>query len=307
MKITLCVPVPPGGQALFTLLIESAARLASGAHDIDVDFTCHDEAQRQALLAEPLPLPIGQAHVVEREGRVYLHANSVTHSRCVNALYGAADADVAVICDFDMAFALPDWDALLVDRVVKDDIAFLGTPYSSDAGFAFKLPQGVVFARKYQGKPNCMFIAFAPRKLKALSERLCEFAAIHGDPASLPLRLIATIADSRNFGLPIGSFMQVDTGSLIPTLIEWHKLKHRSLERRVKLYQVLKSVRVPDNYHAALLPEEYLGDGRPLIVHLRKGASKPTHEIYNQDLFVQDVRKWIDAIAPQTSFAGAAE
>lgn len=305
MKITLCVPVPPGGQPLLALLAESAARLASGRNDITIDVTVHDEAQRQAILTAPLPVPIGHAHVVERETRTYLHANSVTHSRCVNALYGAADADVAVICDFDMALALPDWDALLIDRVVKDDIAFLGTPYASDAGFAFKLPQAAVTTRKYQGKPNCMFIAFAPRRLKALSEHLCEFAAVYGDPASLPLRLIATVADSRTFGLPIGTFIHVDTGSLIPALIEQHKLKHRSLERRVKTYQVLKSVRVPDNYHAALLPEEYLSDGRPLVVHLRKGASKPTHETYNQDLFVQDVRRWLDATA--SSLAGAAE
>jgi len=295
LKIAICTPVPDNGQELFKLLAESASRLASGRHDITIDFTCHGEAQRDALMACGAALPIGRAHIIEREPPLFFHANSVTHSRCLNALFAGVDADLAIICDYDMALVARDWDELLADQLKR--VAVIGSPYASDIPFTFKLPNDVaVSARRYQGKVNCMFVAFTPRELKARTDRLCDFAALYSDPASIPLRFVANPIESRCFGLPIGAFLHLDTGMLLPQVIERHGLRQRILVRRVRNYTVLTSARFPDNYVPVLLPEEYFCDDTPLVVHFRKGASKSESEHFTREMFIRDVRAWVDAL-----------
>jgi len=303
VKIALCVSVPNGGEEFLKFLADTAARLASGRHEIGIDFTCHTEQQRGLTEACGLKFPVYRSHIVPREERLFLHANSVTHSRCVNALFASVEADVAVICDFDMALVYRNWDEFLVQRIATQEVAFFGAPYSADAGFNFRLPQLSVFARKYQGQPNCMFVAFSPRRLRSISDRLCDFACTFGDPRSIPIRFIATLEESRCFGLPVGSFQHIDTGSRIPQLISQHGLTHQTLERRVKTYAVLKSARFPNNYPAFLYPEEYLHEGVPLVVHFRKGASKSTHDGYRPSAFRQDVDTWIAALPAKDPLA----
>lgn len=301
MKIALCVSVPNGGEELLKLLADSAARLASGKHEVGIDFTCHGELQRRSTESGGLKLPVYRTHIVPREEPRYFHANSVTHSRCVNALFASVDADVAVICDFDMAFVRRNWDELLIERVTEQGIAFFGTPYAADAGFNFRLPRLSVFARKYQGKPNCMFVGFSPQRLRSISDLLCDFASTFGDPDSIPIRFVSTSAESRCFGLPVGSFLHVDTGTRVPQLIERHGLTHQVLERRVKNYTVLKSARFPNDYSAFLYPEEYLHQGVPFIAHFRKGASKSADDSYGPNLFRKDIDAWIDALLEKDS------
>jgi hypothetical protein len=240
-------------------------------------------------------LPIGRTHIIQREPPLFFHANSVTHSRCLNALYGGADADLAVICDYDMALVAKDWDELLFEQL--KGVAVVGSPYASDMPFTFNLPNEVsVTARRYQGKVNCMFVAFAPRELKARTDRLCDFAALFSDPASIPLRFISNAIESRCFGLPIGAFLHVDTGMLLPQVIERHGLRQRILARRVRNYTVLTSARFPENYVPLLLPEEYFCGDTPLVAHFRKGASKSESEHFTREMFAHDVRGWIDAL-----------
>ena len=294
LKIAICTPVPDNGQELFQLLAESAARLASGRHEVTIDFTCHGEAQRAALIACGAALPIGRAHIVERAPPKFFHANSVTHSRCLNALFAGVDADLAIICDYDMALVARDWDALLVDQFTAKGVAVLGSPYASDAPFTFKLPNDVtVSARRYQGKVNCMFFAFAPRDLKAKTDRLCDFGALYNEPSSIPLRFISNPIESLCFGLPVGAFMHLDTGGLLPQLIERHKLRQHVLTRRVRSYTVLTSARFPEDFPPHLLPEEYVLDDTPLVAHFRKGASKSESDNFTREMFARDVRAWI--------------
>jgi hypothetical protein len=307
VKIALCVSVPNGGEELLKILVDSAARLASGRHEIGIDFTCHGEAQRRSTENCGLKLPVSRAHIVPREKPRYFHAASVTHSRCVNALFASVDADVAVICDFDMAFVHRHWDELLIERVAEQGMAFFGTPYAADAGLNFRLPQISVFARKYQGKPNCMFVGFSPQRLRSISDLLCDFASTFDDEHSIPIKFISTPAESRCFGLPVGSFLHIDTGSRIPQLIERHGLTHRMLERRVKNYAVLKSARFPENYSAFLYPEEYLDQGVPFIAHFRKGASKSADDSYGPNLFRKDIDVWIDALLEKSCSLVTAE
>lgn len=307
MKIALCVSVPNGGEEFLKLLVDSAARLASGKHDIGIDFTCHSEQQRRSTEGSDLRLPVYRAHIVPREKPRYFHAASVTHSRCVNALYASVDADVAVISDFDMAFLYRNWDELLIERIAEQGIAFFGTPYAADAGFDFRLPQLSVFARKYQGKPNCMFVGFSPRRLRSISDLLCDFASTFGDPGSIPLRFVSTPAEGRCVGLPVGSFLHLDTGSRIPSLIEQHGLTHQVLERRVKTYTALQSARFPDDYPAFLYPEEYLHEGVPFIAHFRKGATKSADDSYGPNLFKNDIDAWIGALLEKDSRAAAGQ
>src|SRR5437764_5385746 len=129
VRIAICTPVPDAGLELMKLLVESAVRLASGKHKIEIQFTCHSEAQRTAILKCELAAPIGSSHIIERETSVFFHANSITHSRCVNALFSSAQTDLAIICDFDIAFTYRGWDLVLIDQILGRSIAFVGNPY----------------------------------------------------------------------------------------------------------------------------------------------------------------------------------
>ena len=299
MKIVLCVPVPNGGRELLSLLAESAASLASGAHQIEIDFTCHGDQERDAILESRLALPVARYHIISREEPTYFHANSVTHSRCISALFSSVDADIAVISDFDMALVCKGWDELLAEKIGRGDVAFLGTAYGPGVSFDFVLPTGPVKVQKYQGKPNCMFVAFSVARIKSLASRICDFAETYSQPDSIPMKFISTPANSREYGLPVGSFLHVDTGNRIPQIIEKHRLKHLSLERRTSNYKVLKSVALPLSYPHYLLPEEYWFDGAPFLTHFRKGASKPTIDAtsYPIQAFTSDVRSWIATLA----------
>lgn len=294
MKISLGVSVALGGDELFKLFVESASRLASGRHMVSIEFTCHDESQRSSLLESVSSLPITASHLVTPEPENYFHARSVTHSRCVNALFKSAQSDVAVISDSDMAFVRQNWDEILFETVVQDNADFFGTPYADNAGFLFNLSHGQVFASKYQRKPNCAFIAYSPPKLKALTDRLCDMALYYGDRNSIPIQLVSNPLESKQYGLPVGAFRQLDAGSLIPSLIEQLKGHSHLLELRSGRYEVLKSIKTPANYPAILLPEEYFYDGLPFIVHLRKGSLKQAeNDVYSWKEFMGDVRSWI--------------
>jgi len=299
MKITLCVPVPHAGDTFLELLAETANRLRSGRHEIALHVTCHDEEQQRRMSTAALSLPVTKAHLVPRQEIQFWHAASVTHSHCVNALFAGADADLAIICDFDMAFVHRNWDELLVEEFAAREVAFIGVSYAADAVFQFNLAQLSIAARKYQQKPNCMFVAFQPRKLKTLTDRLCDFAALYGDADSIPLAFVSNPTESRRFGLPVGSFVHLDTGSRIPYLIDDENLSYRLLERRAGDYAVLTSARFPANYPPYLYPEEYLWDGAPFVVHFRKGATKPI-DGYTPDSFRRDVSRWIDRMSPSS-------
>jgi hypothetical protein len=297
MRIALCVSVPNGGEQFFNLLINSAVRLSSGKHVLEAEITCHSEAQKLSTQSRDPRLPIRRAHIVPRAEKKAWYVNSITHSRCVNTLFASADADIAVICDYDMALLYKNWDELLVDRIIEQGVAFLGTPYPPDFGREFKLAKDIkIFGQKYQGRPNCMFLAYAPSRIKAMTDRLCDLAATHDEFDAQPLRLVSTSIESRYAGLPIGSFWQLDTGIRVPQLIEDRQLRHAVFERRVKAYTVMRSARFPDDYKANLYPEEYFQNGIPFLAHFRKAASKPAaaRSFYDFEQFSMDVNGWID-------------
>jgi hypothetical protein len=298
-KVTLCVSVASGGDFFFNLLVHSARWLASGQHDIGLEFTCHTEQQRQNLLRSGAILNVTGSHVVERESSKYFHASSVTHSRCINKLYESVDADIAIICDFDLAFVCKNWDLILVEEILAHDKAFVGTPYAAGKTMPFDLKDGqVVYPSKYQNKPNCTFLAFSPPRTKKIAARLCDFDTVYAGREALPLQFVTNPTEAEQYELPVGSIRQVDVGTPIPRLIHEHKLTFHSFQRRAGTYDVLKSVKVPPKYPSFLLPEEYFYRETPFLVHFRKGSGKTSSEsddaIYSRELFSHDVLKWLN-------------
>jgi hypothetical protein len=306
MKITLCVSVPNNGADLLRLLVESAARTRSGAHAVDVHFTCHEPALRDAVQAAGLPLPIGRVHIVPREPPGFFHANSITHSRCINALYRGldADADIGVICDYDGAFVARDWDLALVDALVTRGLAFFGSPYSATAATEFKLPGARIEALKYQGRPNCIFLALRTAVVRPLTDRVCDFADAFGAREAVPLKLVATPQDAACYGLPVGSFLHIDTGLRVVEVAARAGLATGTLERRTHDYQVVRLPKKMDRKCPDVLrPEEYFHDGRPFFVHFRKAGSKGFSFFdrwkYDPEQFAGDVRAYLAATPPR--------
>lgn len=304
MKITLCVSVPNGGQQMLALLALSAARTMSGRHEVDLRYTCHGEEQKKLVTDEGIALPVAGAHIVEREPNTYPHSNSVTHSRCINALFDHTDSDIAVICDYDGAFVYRGWDEALVDALDTRGQAFFGAPYSSRLAWPLQLGAAKVLGRKYQGKPNCIFLAYMPARIKALTPKLCEFAELYGTPDSVPVKFISNHRESAEFGLPVGSFVHLDTGSSVPRLIAEHHLPAEIMTRVTGNYSVLQ-VRTPPESETAmegtLFPEEYLHRGSPFFVHYRKGTRKSEESSYQlgygQESFARDIRAYLAKIA----------
>ncbi|MBM3346227.1 MAG: hypothetical protein FJY55_07020 [Betaproteobacteria bacterium] len=297
MKLTLGISVPDGGTALLELLLESAALPQSGGNDVAVHCTCHGEEQRQLLLDSSFALPIERVHVVPRETAKFMHHNSVTHSRCINALYAGKADGIAVLCDFDGAFVLPDWDEVLVEQIERQKLAFFGAPYSDLHVVEFSLPAGNIRTMKYQGKPNCILIAYSPEVIRPLSSVLCTFEALYGDPRAIAIRFIATPADSEIFGMPVGSFALLHTGTRVAEMIAQHRLRYGVLERTDSCHRVL---RIPDDFADCpnpLRPEEYSYGGQPFFVHFRKGTRKSgdssAHHNYRPEDFARDVRLWL--------------
>jgi hypothetical protein len=151
---------------------------------------------------------------------------------------------------------------------------------------------------KYQNGPNCIFLAFVPAQLRSLTDHLCEIGHrfLAGENPGMRLRRIDTESESRCYGIPTGSFLLVDTGSLIPELIQRHDLKYFTLERRSGHFRVLKSAKFSKDYHRIALPEEYFCDGAPYVVHLRKGSKKQKDHCYGPELFAKDVQHRLDSM-----------
>ena len=115
------------------------------------------------------------AHRRARASR-YFHANSVT-PRVHQCAVRAVDADLAVICDFDTGIRLSILGRVPARSHHQQQHCIFLARCSSNAGFTFKLPRGPVSAIKYQGKPNCMFIAFEPHQAQIRHRptlRLCH-------------------------------------------------------------------------------------------------------------------------------------
>lgn len=297
LKISLCISVPDGGENFVAFLAGCAYRTMSRRHDVELHVTCHGPAMKDRLSALPLPIPVSRIHIIDREPPTYFHANSVTHSRCVNALFAGADGDLAVICDYDAMLVHGDWDSMLARLILRDKLAFFGSPYSDSVGIRFSVQKNPLLGVKYQRWPNCIFLAYEPRRIKALTDRLCDFADLYGHPDSIPLRLIATHEDRDRYRLPIGSFLNVDTGSKVPELIHRNSLPAAALTRRTDAYRVIRPASDHTTWNELVKPEEYLLDEKPFLIHYRKGGSKSgeitTKMNYDAERFKEDVNCYL--------------
>lgn len=302
MKITLCISMPNNGISMVANLVGAAQRTASGEHAVTLHITCHDEEQRAAILDAGLALPVDGVHIVEREPNTYRHSNSITHSRCVNALFSHATADVAVICDYDGAIVYKQWDKLLVDQVIGRKVAFLGSPYSPNLATLAQIGPSQFACMKYQNKPNCIFIAYEPARIRKLTSRLCDFSELFNSADAIPVRFVSNRRESAVYGLPISQFASLDTGSRVPELIADHQLPFTTLTRMTNQYRVFS---IPDGNgretDGLLHPEEYCWQDAPFFVHYRKGASKtgqPASQVdYLPEAFFRDVDHYLSVIA----------
>lgn len=302
MKITLCISMPNNGISMVANLVSAAKRTASGEHAISLNLTCHDDEQRDAIMGAKLALPIDGVHIVEREPNTYRHSNSITHSRCVNALFSHAAADIAVICDYDGAIVYKHWDKFLAEQIIGKKVAFLGSPYSPNLATLFQIGTGQFACLKYQNKPNCIFIAYEPARIRKLTPRLCDFSELFNSADAIPVRFVSNRRESSVYGLPIGQFASLDTGSRVPELITDHHLPNAALTRMTSQYRVFSIADgVGRETDGLLHPEEYCWQDAPFFVHYRKGASKtgqPTTQVdYLPEAFFRDVDHYLSVIA----------
>lgn len=302
MKITLCVSMPNNGISMVSHLANSAKRTASGEHEISLRITCHDEEQRDTIARESLALSIDGIHIVTREPNVYRHANSVTHSRCVNALFTNTRSDIAVICDYDGAIVYKNWDRLLVEQILFRKTAFLGAPYSPNLATLFQIGNSQFACFKYQQKPNCIFLAYEPERIRNLTKNICDFSEKFNTADSIPIRFVSCRRESETYGIPIGQFASLDTGSRVPELIVDHQLPSATFTRITNEYRVFSIPDTPDREKDGLLhPEEYCWEDVPFFTHYRKGSSKTdliaSQVDYLPGHFFRDVDNYLSVIA----------
>jgi hypothetical protein len=289
MKIEMCVSVPNGGFNFIELMSKTINKTISGLHEISLRFTCHDSSQESMIKDSCNGISISGSHIIERIQNNFIHCNSVTHSRCIETMYQATQADVCLICDYDCIPVRKNWDEEIVRQINKENVILLGSPYS-------ELPlnlYGGVPAYKYQRQPNAIFLAINVLKYREVAPSLCRFSHTFDDPACIPLKLISTPLEASQFGLDIGQFLNIDTGSLIPEVIAKNQLKTRLLERKITDYKVI-SLNSSD-LSPFLAPEEYYLDGELFSVHFRKAGSVSTKpNSYGFHQFKADIENYLD-------------
>ena len=151
----MCVSVPNGGFNFIELMSKTINRTISGLHEISLRFTCHDSSQESMIKDSCNGISISGSHIIERTQNNFIHSNSVTHSRCIETMYQATQADVCLICDYDCIPVRKNWDEEIARQINKENVILLGSPYS-------ELPlnlYGGVPAYKYQRQPNAIFLA----------------------------------------------------------------------------------------------------------------------------------------------------
>jgi hypothetical protein len=291
MKIELCVSVPNGGFNFIKLMCETINRTRSGSHEISLRFTCHNSEEESIIRHFGSELPISGSHIIERMENTFLHSNSVTHSRCIEAMYLATLADVCLICDYDCIPVKKNWDEEIIDLINNKNVALIGSPYSELALQVY----GSVSAHKYQLQPNAIFLAIDIAKYRSVTPSLCNFSRTFCDPSSIPLKLISTPEEASCYGIGIGKFLHIDTGFLIPEVVAKNRLKTKILERKVSDYQIITLD--TNDIHPFILPEEYSLDGELFAVHFRKAASKDNKSnSYGFDQFKIDIENYLDKL-----------
>jgi len=292
MKIDLCISVPNGGVNFIELLTQTINKTKSGLHEITIRFTCHDLEQEKIIRDRCVGLQISGSHIVARCEKLFFHANSITHSRCIETMYQFTSADICLICDYDCIPIKQNWDDDIVRQINIEKVILVGSSYS-------ELPTqlyGKIQAYKYQYQPNSIFLAINVVDYKLISPILCDFYQNYCDPISIPLKLISNPAEASQYGLAIGKFIQLDTGSRIPEVVAKNKIKTKVLERKVSNYKIisLNPAEFFPSLAPELLPEEYYLDGQPFAVHFRKASATSTKiKIYGIDQFREDIEKFL--------------
>lgn len=270
MKIEVCVSVPDNGFNFIDLMTKTISKTKSGLHEISLRFTCHDSSQELMIRKFCNNIAISGSHIIEKTQNNFIHSNSVTHSRCIETMYQATQADICLICDYDCVPIRKNWDEKLAREINDNSLTLLGSPYSELSQNLY----GNIISYKYQRQPNAIFLAINVLKYREASKSLCDFSYTYCDSTSLPLKLISTPQEASQFGLKIGQFLNIDTGSLIPEVVARGELKTKVLERKISDYKLF-SLNSSD-IHPMLAPEEYYLNNELFAVHFRKAGSVAT-------------------------------
>lgn len=291
MKIEVCVSVPNGGLNFIELMSKIINRTKSGLHEVYLRFTCHDSLQESMIKASCSGIPISGSHIIERANNNFMHSNSVTHSRCIETMYQATQADICLICDYDCLPVRKSWDEEIARQINVENVILLGSPYSE---LPLKL-YGGIHAYKYQRQPNAIFLAINVLKYRRVAPSLCSFSHTFNDPSSIPLKLISTPEEASQFGLGIGQFLNIDTGSLIPEVVAKNQLKTKLLTRKISDYEAISLD--SRNLNPLLAPEEYYLEGELFSVHFRKAGSVSTKpNSYGFHQFKTDIEDYLDKL-----------
>lgn len=274
MDINICVSVPENGVELLEILCKTAVTLSSGSHNLSLSFTYHNFKTKdlaQKVVSTMLP---STGYFVKKEESKYFHVNSVTHSLCIQKLYDNSKSDVTVICDNDVALIARNWDEKLVNYLSSGGMDLVGVPYSDEPGTVINIGQEKLQSFKYQGIPNCIFIAFKTDKIKNIAKNICTFAQDFNTAKTLPFQLVPNKERESLLNIPVGRLQHIDSGNLIPEIVFKNDLTVKCFRRCTNNYQVLKSVPKHNAISLNSKPEEYFEAENPFLVHFKKGTRK---------------------------------
>lgn len=290
--IDFCIPAIGAGAHYLDYLISNLYRTASNPERIRVMVSYHNEEDREQLAAAKYAAQIQEFVKIPAYSDV-LFAASANHSAAINGLACRCASDIAIFCDYDMAFLMPGWDKVIADRLFERGCDLIGVQYSNlvltakfDKSSALGWLSGVPLV-KYQRMPNLSFLAmrrelltscFAGGKVTAFDRYLVE--------GGLPFRIINSPAMARETQIPMGTIQWLDTGYEIPGLIAQHQLKYETLLYRGLSDQAVFPVKEPFSLLGTIQqPEFFYLDNAPFLCHFKKGSLKSKNGAENNSLF----------------------
>lgn len=292
MQIDFCIPYVGDGIHYLAHLIQNARSLADHPENITFRVSFHSADDRKKL--EPIADQLGTiVQAKSYQDRNVMFWASANHSSAVNALAKECTGDLAIFCDFDMAFLQKGWDSKLLMASMNADI--LGVPYLpipmmvTNKTLERVMPwlKGLPLW-KYQERPNLTFMAIKGTVLKEVfGNRLTEFDSFLANQG-LPFQIVNNYVTGSATGLPAGAIWWMDTGFEIPRIILDKGLKYTVFQHGP--LTPLKSLKVTEDMSVFLTPEVFYWGDEPFLAHFKKGHSKAAKGAdYTWEQFVGDV------------------
>lgn len=284
--ISFCIPAIGAGVDYLDFYISNLLETASRPDDTSILVSYHTDDD----LARLKSILHGVQFVHAPPCRHGNYAASANHSIAIRSLAKAADGDVLIFSDYDMAFLRQGWDEHIHRKL--DSVDLFGVAYQAvavkappDIDNSMRLVAGIPLA-KYQLFPNLSFMAMRRETLAMLGELtgFDRFLASGG----LPFRLINHPSLAKATNLQMGVMQWLDTGCELP---------HKALELGLKHEAMPAETKPEKGVPRIMLPEWFESEG-PFLAHYKKGSSKREHARFDMfDKFKREVNETRQRVA----------